>query len=389
MDSNPAATISTANQYAHDNLLVILGYNAFDKYPLTADGKFDETAKPLWTDTWEDMLFSPGPRQEYHMSLSGTTNDDLNYYMSFGYLEDKGDMSFSRFQRYSARINVSKRVNKWFETGLSASLNRGIRNAPAAVRTLRYTLDMPDIYPGWLWDIAANDYYRDAQGNKVWDMGRGDNNGWRRGTWGNTSPLAEADPDANQLKNDQDNLSTRGFVNLTLLPGLQFKNTLSADYGAYASYTFWSNEWSWAGLSGGRSSRNKSRDLTLNITNLVTYKKTFGDHKINLLAGHETYALNTNFVSGGSRDFPPGITTLYEVNAGATITDAGSDENNHRIESFLSRVEYSLLDRYYVSASFRRDGTSRFSSDYRWGNFWSVGGSWRISKETFMIGMSD
>ncbi|MBA7524856.1 TonB-dependent receptor P3 [subsurface metagenome] len=117
---------------------------------------------------------------------------------------------------------------------------------------------------------------------------------------------------------------------------------------------------------------------------MLVFDKAFGGHSINLLAGHEAYVYNYHIVEASARTFP--LHTMRELDAASVISWNGSDENNHKIESYLSRAEYSFRDRYYFSGSIRRDGTSRFSPDSRWGNFWSVGASWRISEESFMAG---
>ena len=115
---------------------------------------------------------------------------------------------------------------------------------------------------------------------------------------------------------------------------------------------------------------------------MLTYDRKFGDHHFEALVGHEFYKYRYDYLSATKTGFPFG--GLYELDAATTITGAASYQNNYAVQSVLSRLNYDFADKYYLSASFRTDGSSRFYKDNRWGKFWSVGGNWRISHESFM-----
>lgn len=380
MDDHSDGTMSEAAQYATDNLLPRIRYNSFDQFPVNADGSFNTAANALWDTKWAEEVFRPGPRHNYHLNMSGSTEDGTSYYLSMGYFQDKGTMTSSDFKRYSGRVSVSKQVNNWFEAGLNTSFNRGVQDAPAGVRQYRYSLDLTNVYPPWLFDDATGDWAVDAEGKRIYDMGAGQYNGLRRGTWANTNPLAEAD--YSQQLREYDDLNSRAFVNITLLPGLTLKNNLAVDYSARSNYTFWHGQWSWANNQAGTSSRLRGSTLTYTLNNLLTYSKSFNNHNIDLLAGHEVYSMKYNATSASGGTFP--VNSLTEIGATAVLKGGWSGEDNHRIESYLSNATYNFKGKYYLSASYRRDGTSRFHPDSRWGNFWSVGGSWRITEESFM-----
>ena len=114
----------------------------------------------------------------------------------------------------------------------------------------------------------------------------------------------------------------------------------------------------------------------------MSYDRKFGAHHIEALVGHEFYKYTYDYLSAQKTGFPFG--GLYELDAATTLVDGSSYQNNYAVESVLSRVNYDYNDKYYLSASFRTDGSSRFHEDSRWGNFWSVGGNWRVSSEEFM-----
>jgi len=386
LDRNPGAGLSEAETYAHDNLLPSVGgYNSFKEYPLNPDGSFNTSVEPRWgSGIWEDELFKPGPRQDYHLSLSGQTDEGLNHYFSVGYFRDKGVLMTSKFERYSARLNLSQKVNDWFEAGLNTSFNHGIMDAPWGAGGTRFVTDMPDIYPPWIYDITVEDWARDEEGNKLlYHNGQFQSEwpgGWYRRTWEWLNPLATM-RDSQDI-DEQDNLSTRGFVNFYLLPGLSIENSLSVDYSVHSFYQHWSGLSSYTTNQGGSSYRRRDRGITYTLTNLIRYSKSLGNHNISLLAGHEAYSYTWHGVDASRSGFP--TFSLIEVSAASNLTGNGSWEDNHRIESYLSNAEYNYNDKYYISASFRRDGSSRFAPGSRWGNFWSAGASWRISEESFM-----
>ena len=132
----------------------------------------------------------------------------------------------------------------------------------------------------------------------------------------------------------------------------------------------------------GRLSKATARTFTYTLNQLLSYDRKFGAHHVDLLVGHEFYKYRYDYLSAQKTGFPFG--GLYELDAATTLVDGSSYQDNYAVESVLSRVNYDYNDKYYLSASFRTDGSSRFHEDSRWGNFWSVGGNWRISSEEFM-----
>lgn len=384
IDRDPSMSEAEAAQYATDNVLPKLGnYNAFESFPLDTNGKYNG-ATPRWTETWEDVLFGAGPRIEHHLDVSGG-DENGNYFASFGYFKDNGTLTNADFKRYSGRVTVNRKVKDFVEVGLSTSFTNSIQTTPVGVRQYRFMLDMPDIYPAYEWDTSAEQYALDANGEKILDFGIGTNNGWRRKTWGNQNPLGEEK--YNENLNETDNFGTRARLDFTIIPGLKVKNNVSVDYKNVANYVFWNGQNSWATGVGGRSTRMRNRTQVITLTNLVEYDKTFSEkHNVNILAGHEMYSMDFNLANITRDGFP--IETLTEAGAASSLIGGESFGHEHKIESYLSRLEYNYDGKYFFSSSFRRDGTSRFGSDSRWGNFWSVGSSWIISKESFMSGNS-
>jgi TonB-linked SusC/RagA family outer membrane protein len=387
LDTQPGASLVAAETYAHNQLLPRLGnFNSFKEYPLNPDGSLKTGIEERWGSfIWEDVLLRPGARQEYHLDLSGQTEEDLKYYFSIGYLNNETEVTTSNFKRYSARLNVSQKINNWFESGINASFSYGDKDSPTIDRTVGQIRNLPDIYPPWLWDIENEDWFYDTNGDKLlytYSLRQSDMPGtsnWVRRKLPGDNPLSWAE--LAEDRSEIGNLSSRAFINIYLLRDLRIENSISADYAVSSNYVY--QPWtSFAFATKGYSSRSKSTVITYTVSNLLRYTKKFNDHNINFLAGHEAYSNKDHFVTAGGNGFP--TSTLLELSAASTITGASSTADEHNIESYLSNLTYDFKDKYYMSVSFRRDGTSRFAPESRWGNFYSLGASWRISEELFM-----
>ena len=392
MDQNPTATLADAETWATANLLPKLGnYNSFDRFPLLANGKIDPAAKPRWgsgpTD-WENALLKPGPRSESYLSVSGGTPSGTNYYVSFGYLKDKGYFTNEDFNRASGRIDISTKVKEIFEMGMNTSFARSFYIGPRWLDHVHaFILEVPDIYPVYQWDDAKNTFKTGNDNGKVYDLGGGNEysyDGLARVVFSNINALQQADEDI--TSSTIGNLSTRPYIAITPFKGFTIRSQLAVDYRI--------EQWKdyhnpvrgvWVSL-GGDAMRTDNSSFNYTSTSTATYKKSFGKHSIDILGGFEAYSVTdiTSTVYGQQLAVP----TLNEEGATAITAWGYAGLEKHRILSFLSRVQYNYLEKYFLSVSFRRDGTSRFAPESRWGNFGSIGVSWVLSKEKFLEGIS-
>ena len=167
------------------------------------------------------------------------------------------------------------------------------------------------------------------------------------------------------------------------------RTTASVDYRSLTGHTYSHPYYSTGVIADGEGSASKSAVRTLNYTvnSFLNYAPKLGDaHNVSLLVGPEVYVHNVSELSGRRTGFP--VLGKPEPSAG-TVIDAftGTSEDYH-LASWLAQVNYDYLGRYHFSASFRRDGSSRFSEQARWGNFWSVGAAWNIKQENFLNDVS-
>lgn len=368
------------------NPFTVSGEELFDY----STGKIVSDAELKWNDDWLDACTAKAPvRQEYQFGVNGG-NSRSKYMFSLNYLNEDGLVKFTDFERISGRTNMETQVNKWFRTGLNMNFARTSTNMTSSgtssssntyYSNVFYTCQlMAPIYPMYIYD-GNGEIVPGEDGEKQYDWGEDRPEGASAG-W---NPLANLKED--RYRTTVDNLSGRTFIDLGgvqtgALAGLKFSVNFGFDYAFSKNHTYYNPYYGDAKSSMGRAYIQDGRTLSYTFNQLVTYNRSFGDHNIDFLAGHEAYAYNYQYLYAQKAGY--GFGGLYELAPATTLEDGTSYSHNLNIESYLSRLNYDYADKYYFSASYRRDGSSRFNKDYRWGDFWSVGASWRISQEDFM-----
>ena len=368
-------------------------YNPYD-VPLaqlfTADGKVRDDAKLLWDEDWlDEVTDNAALRQEYGASVSGG-NEKTQYMFSLGYLNEDGVLKTTNFERYSGRLNVETQAKPWFAAGMGANFARNSTNssqtsASATSNVFFSAQMMAPIYPVYQRDPETGDYLRDANGRKQFDYGSSRPSGQQT----NFNSIATLYDDKYALTSYS--LSARAHMDFMGISdhwseGLKFQLNFGTDYYNSQSMTYYNPFFGNAESVGGRIQKTNTTSLGYTFNQLLSYNRTFDRHNIDLLLGHEYYAYTTSDLSGHKTGLPGG--GIYELDAAAVIVGTGSSTDEDRIESVFSRIGYSYDDKYYLSGSWRTDGSSRFARSTRWGNFWSVGASWRMSQEAFMRDIS-
>lgn len=391
-------TAAEAAEAASKGIYGKLKYNPFvgiDNGAIVGtDGLLNPSASALkWGDDldWDDEAYRTGHRQEYNVSFN-TKTDKSDTYASIGYLNDKGYMIKTDFERYSGRLNYNIYPVKWFKSGLNLGLSRTNSNYSTSTESnsssysnlARFIRTMAPIYPVHRHDIETGEYL-DANGNPTTDPSQYtyDYDGARISNNGR-------DGIAETLWNDRKMESTvtnaRTYVTITPMEGLSATVNYALD-NTDQHRKVYENPLVGDGTAGpGRMNIRHRRYLTQTFNQLLNYNKTFGKHTIEALLGHEnykyrfeeTYTMKTQEVVSG----------IYELGNFIKVSEASSFTREYNKEGYFARLNYNFDDKYYASASFRRDGSSRFSKDNRWGNFWSFGASWRISQESFMEGIT-
>ncbi len=327
----------------------------------------------LWYGDWRGELLKVRPRQEYNIDFSGRKGD-TNYFFSGGYLNDKGIFTTQKFERISGRVNVSTKVKPWLEIGTNTNFSHSLTDAPAGDSVVWFLRTVPSTYNIYQYDYEKGAYATDPNGNYIYEYGAD------RPNWSGWNLLADAAYNKYVTKVDQ--ISTRNFAEITFIPGLTFRSTISLDYYITKYDGYGSAVYGYSAGEGGNAQKSYDRNITTTWTNLLSFNRDFGNHHVGVLLGEESFSRNVTGVSAGRKGFPFG--GLYELNAAAEPDYSSSYEDNYRLLSWFSRAEYDYAHKYYASASVRADGSSKFSKASRWGTFWSVGASWRINNEDFM-----
>ncbi len=376
-------------QAATDNLYGDLGYNPYDcanNEIVDVDGKLT-TARRLWTDDWTDIAIRNGLRQEYNMAVSGG-NENGHHYISLGYLKDEGIIAQSDYERFSARASADYNVNRYLSVNGTVSYARGEQNSQylsslnTAVNTFMVTQNVAPIYPVYCYN-RNGEVQLDENGKPMFDFG---NSGFGSRPY-LTGQNVVATADANRNQTITDNVTARFGAKLNIWDGIKFEVNGGYDLTNLSRNRFMTPDFGDAVTVGGRGYKYRYRYQTFTINELLTYNKTFAEkHKLDVLAGHENYKLDINALSAQKSNFYN--PTDSEFDNAITMQSMNSSSDQYSIESWFGRVNYGYDDRYYVSASLRGDGSSRFAKGHQWGTFWSAGASWRFSNEAFMDGVT-
>ena len=376
-----------ASSYLVDGALKVNIYGPQYPVPVGTDGNLISGATPLWNDDWSKAISRTGLRQQYDLSISGGS-ENTRYFVSGGYLNEEGWIRTSEFERINLRTNIQSKVNNWFEAGANASLSSSYQKSPTQSDSntgnfANFQRLISNIYPVYERNPDGS-YVLDAEGNKKWDYGI-----WRPTTAvSGANILGSAEHAISGSKTEAVLLSTNMIV--TFLQGLLLRTTASVDYRSWNSHSYSHSYYSTGVISegAGSASRGSSRTLNYTVNSFVDYSLNLANkHSFNLLAGPEIYVNNISSLSGTRTGFQ--VLGKTEPSAGSTIGTFVGTSDNYRLASWLSKVDYNYLDRYHFSASYRRDGSSRFSKESRWGNFWSVGASWNLKKENFLKDVRD
>ena len=387
---------ATANAYASKNLindeLYLNIYNKADDQLFDANGKLVSDAQILdgYADDldWYDNAIRDGYRQEYNFSGSQASAKS-DYYFSVGYLNEKGYVTNSDFDRLTGRAAMNFHPKKWLNTGFTISGSHQKSNITNGNSSASYTnafmfcRDIAPIYPVHLHN-ADGSYQLDSFGNKQYDSGSyTDENGnpvLTRNQYQDRHVIWENE--LNENKSFRNTLQSSAYMDLKFLNDFTFtvKGELNIRNNENRTYN--------SALIGdgkgnnGRTKRTIYRYKNYTFQQQLNWNHTFGNHTVGVSLGHENYSYFYDY------------TYIYKTNqtfAGqdnldnfTNLTNGSGYSNRYRTESYLGRIRYDYQEKYNVEASFRRDGSSRFAKESRWGNFGSIGASWVVTKEDFM-----
>lgn len=365
-------------------------------YLVNPDGKLNPDAQLLFDDNYDKYLLQDKFRQEYNISATGG-NEKTDYFVSLGYLEDPSYIRGSQFSRYNGRTNINAQLYDWLKVGTNVAYSYRETQSPAT----RYGRN-----PG---SAVANPfrffngqnqliqlYAHDKDGNYVYENGEKKVHVAAGDTYsplGKTSASLSTTNILTMLDTDQDirkssDMVTRSYAEVKLTKDLTFTTNLGLEKYHETRTRYWQSE---TGQVAGTGAFGKVyQNVTiLNTQQLLNYSHNFGKHHVDGMAGHEfnKYHLETMYYNSAYELIPGFVTFANFVGryTGGTFSSPGGNEWGNAMESYLGRANYIYNEKYFAAVSIRHDGSSKFKyKENRWGTFWSVGGGWRISSESFM-----
>ncbi len=392
---------SDAQAYARKVLLDAneggLGYQIYTvpdgEYLIGTNGKLNPKATLGYSDgtyyytpdDWYDEIFGNGNlRQEYNASVAGST-EKMSYYFSAGYLDDTGIIQGSGFTRYTGRISADYQAKKWLKVGANLGYTNYDIQAPSyqtswgSSGNLFYATNLiAPIYPLYVRNPDGK-IRVDSNGITVYDYGTSTNQ--KRAFMGLSNPAGSLQLDKSHALTDV--LTGKWYALFDIIEGLQFNASIGTNVINQRTNSLDNPFYGNAVSIEGAVSVSHNRIVGINQQYLLTYKKKLGSHSFDFLAGYESYHLKMQELYGQNKQlYNPDIAELSNA-IYSPPTGLGSSTNSYATEGFLGRVQYDYDEKYFASVSYRRDASSRFAPENRWGNFGSIGGAWVISKENF------
>ena len=344
-------------------------------------------AYTLQSDNWYDELFkSNNLRQEYNLSISGST-DKLTYFVSGSFLDDTGIIENSGYRRFTSRVNVDYQAKKWLKIGTNMGYSHADMKYPEEDEYGAYSSgnlfyvsnNIAPIYPLYIRDGEGN-IMKDANGYTMYDYGDATVNGQTRAFMNQSNPASAIELNKSIYKKDI--FTGKWFVQIEPYKGLKLHANLGVQYNGVRFQQTANPFYGQFASSGGYAYVSSSRRMTIDQQYLITFARKFGDHNVDVLAGYENYRYIISSLNGTQQKlFNPDIA---EVSNAILSPSTGSSTDTYFTQGILLQAKYDYASRYYVSASYRRDASSRFAPGKQWGNFWSVGAAWDIKSEPFM-----
>lgn len=336
----------------------------------------------LTPDDWVDGTYKTGFRQDYNLRISGGS-ENLTLLSSFGYTNDEGITDAAYYERFTARMRGVLNARKWLRINadLDLSISDYANNTTGSDNSNNIFSNanrVAPIYPIFIRDVDGN-IVQDENGD-VYDYGDGKHNdGISRPINTGSNRIQEA---LIQSRN-YESMKIGSNVGADFLLTPELTATLNVAY-VQRDRRYISTRQPFYGSSnpGGTTTVSAPKNKTLNLQQLVNYSNRFNNHSVKVTLLHEMFESDSYSLYGG-RSNMFNYFENQELDGAITMTSNGSSTSNYQSEGYGGRVLYDYKNIYNFDASYRRDASSRFHPDHRWGNFFSFGGAYVISSEDF------
>lgn len=358
------------------NRLDLLDANGFAQYQnmIRTNLGISPYSQGLANTDWQDEIYRTGNTQNHQLSVSGGS-DNINYYFSGTYFDQKGIIVNSAFDKIQFLANIDAKVNDRLKVGINSIASRSEQDGVSTQSTGRDAIGSVN---GGGDDVVALAFRFSP------DVGRFDEDGnFSQNTVGDDieNPWAVATQITNQTKTD--NARTNVYADLEIIKGLNFKTTLG--YRTQNSTEGYFKPSTFVLSAGGGFLESVKRTNFLN-ENYLTYTAPVGNGNLTATAGHSYQKNTTEGLEAGARGLLTDVFSFYNLEAGEIdqrTVDSRFSESE--IESIFGRVNFDWADKYLVTATVRRDGASNFAANNKYAIFPSVAFGWKVSKENFLL----
>ena len=351
---------------------------------IDASGKFFEDVRMQECyqnmSSWEDNIFRVGQKANAMVKISGG-NEKVTYYTSYGYLKDEGYYIGSDYDRFTVRGNIDYNAKKWLKGGLNIAYTYSSLNSPGQGDNMNngfaYVNGIPPIYPVFLYNADGTVATDPRTGHLAYDYGM--NEGYGRGFGSGINPAGALQYDKQKKK--QHHVAATGNLEFKLYKGLKLEITAGLQYVGLNAAEL-TNPYYGDAAGMGRIENQQQNFLMFEAKELLKYNNIFGDHTIDVMAGHETsFATSSVIYAAKAKLADP---SSLELGNAIQMTGITSYTSSQALESYLAQASYWYKDRYGITANYRADGSSNFAKGHRWGHFGSVGLAWKFTEEDFM-----
>jgi TonB-linked SusC/RagA family outer membrane protein len=373
-----------AGAAASSNLVSALSYNPYGvEQPVDSQGNL--TGTPDWNTDWKGVILNNNAYKRQHgLSILGGS-EKTTFYMGTNYIKEQGQVKTTYFERFATRVNLDTEVNDYIKSGLNISYSTSKQNSPnqsgsSYSNSIQWIYTIPSYYPLYRRQSDGT-LFNDAGGLPVLDYGSNNSqavNGVRPRLPNENGLGAIIN---NEILKTRTYASMNGYIKIKLLPELNFKSNIFYERATLDNFRYTHNRFGSASTVQGRVSQDRDFFTTLNAIQTLNYNNSFELHTFNADAIFESYRSEQNLMESQGTGFLPNVKVLN----GSTVPETvGGAINEERILSAITRVSYNYDNTYFAEVSFRRDGSTKFSKDTRWGNFYSFGGSWIASNKSFV-----
>lgn len=325
-------------------------------------------SEPVNSD-WLDAIYRLGSSQRYSLAASGG-GESTNFFLSGDYVKQKGTIIRSDLERKSGRLNVRNKAKSWLSIGANLSVASSQRNS--GQYDGEYVGGLNPLYMARVLPPAA----------PIWDengyMGIAD---LPNQIEKNANPIGVIE--VGEYLNKDMRLRGNAFVDLDLPSDFAFRTTLGIDHQSLEESLYDNKEF---GAGGGQWNGvlyvAQGQVLQTTTSSQLTYKRHYAAHSVDALLGFESQQSNMKSINNSGYDILD--SELLSSSSIGTLWSWNGNSENYSLLSYFSRLNYAFNDTYYLSASLRKDGSSRFGVNSRWGTFWSVSGGWVLSEEPFL-----